>query len=57
MIDGNDGHDLLIAGDVTLAMLTMLYPTWAPPANAQSLIDSDDYIQLWDDIIEDVGFA
>ena len=57
MIDGDDGHDLLIAGDVTLAMLTMLYPAWTPPANAQTLIDSDDYIQLWDDIIEDIGFA
>ena len=56
-IDGDDGHDLLIAGDVTLTMLTMLYPTWTPPTDAQNLVDSEDYMVLWDDIIDDVGFA
>ncbi len=56
-ITGDDGGDLLIGDDVTLAMLTMIYPTWAPPANAQATIDDDDYLTLWTDIIDDQGIV
>lgn len=56
-LNGGNGGDLIISGDVTLAILTMLYPTWTPPANAQDLIDSGDQIVLWDDIIDEFGFA
>ena len=57
LINGDGGNDLLIGDDVTLAMLTMLYPTWTPPANAQTLLDDGDYWTLWDDIIDDQGIA
>ncbi len=56
-IDGDEGGDLLIGDDVTLAMLTMLYPTWTPPANAQTLLDDNNYIALWEDIIDDQGIV
>ncbi|MCV6595144.1 MAG: M10 family metallopeptidase C-terminal domain-containing protein [Silicimonas sp.] len=57
VIDGGNGADLLIGGDVTLDMLTMIFPTWTPPANAQSLIDDDDLATLWVDILDDLGIA
>ena len=57
VIDGGDGSDLLIGGDVTLDILTMIYPTWTPPPNAQSLLDDGDYSTLWDDILDDQAFA
>ncbi len=57
LINGGNGGDLLIGGDVTLAMLTMLYPAWAPPVDAQDLIDTGDYIVLWDDIVDEFSFA
>lgn len=56
-IDGGDGSDLLIGDDVTLGMLTTLYPTWTPPANAQALIDSGAYLALWGDIADEFGFV
>lgn len=57
LINGGNDSDLLIGDDVTLAMLTMLYPTWAPPANAQELLDTDQYWDLWADIIDDQGIV
>ncbi len=57
VIDGGDGSDLLIGDDVTLAMLTTLYPTWTPPADAQALIDSGSYLALWEDIADEFGFV
>ena len=57
LIEGGADGDLLIGDDVTLAMLTMLYPTWTPPANAQTLLDDGDYLTLWDDILDDQGIA
>lgn len=57
LIEGGNGGDLLIGDDVSLSMLTMLYPTWTPPANAQTLIDDGDYVVLWDDILDDLGIA
>lgn len=57
ILDGGDGADLLIGDGVTLAILTSLYPTWSPPANAQNLLDSGDVIVLWDDILQDIGLA
>ncbi|NNE88970.1 MAG: hypothetical protein HKN27_12915 [Silicimonas sp.] len=56
-IDGGSGHDLLIGDDVTLAMLTFIYPTWAPPADAQSLLDDGDYSALWAAIQDDLGLV
>lgn len=56
-IDGGDGDDLLFGGDVTLDALTMIFPTWTPPANAQDLLDNDDYATLWNDILTDQVFA
>ncbi len=57
LIEGGSGGDLLIGDDVTLAMLTMLYPTWSPPPNAQDLLDNDQYWELWADIIDDQGIV
>ena len=57
LIEGGAGGDLLIGDNVTLAVLTMLYPTWTPPANAQTLLDDGDYSTLWGDIIDDQGIA
>ncbi|MDJ0638296.1 MAG: M10 family metallopeptidase [Paracoccaceae bacterium] len=57
LINGDGGGDLLIGDDVTLAMLTMLYPTWTPPANAQTLLNDGDYWTLWEDIVDDQGIA
>ena len=57
VINGGDGGDLLIGDDVTLDILTMLYPTWTPPTNAQTLLDDGDYSTIWDDIIDDQAFA
>ncbi|MGR3514554.1 MAG: M10 family metallopeptidase C-terminal domain-containing protein [Paracoccaceae bacterium] len=57
VIDGGAGGDLLIGDDVTLDILTMLYPTWTPPANVQSLLDSGDYMILWDEITDTFNIA
>lgn len=57
VIDGGDGDDLLISGDVSLAILTMLYPDWTPPSNAQSLLDAEEYMALWQDITDDFNLA
>ena len=57
LIDGGAGGDLLIGDDLTLDMLTTLYPDWVPPADAQSLIDNGDYMVLWADIVDDFAFA
>ena len=57
LIDGGAGGDLLIGDDLTLDMLTTLYPDWVPPADAQSLIDNGDYMVLCADIVDDFAFA
>lgn len=57
LINGGTGGDLLIGDDVTLAMLTQIYPTWTPPPTAQELLDTDQYWTLWDDIIDDQGIV
>lgn len=56
-LNGGDGSDLIIGDDITLDMLTMMFPTWTPPSNAQDLIDSDDYLVLWEDITGDLQIA
>lgn len=56
-LSGGAGADLLIGGDLTLATLTMLYPTWTPPADAQTRLDAGELIALWDDILLDIGLA
>lgn len=53
LIVGGDGGDLLIGDDMVLAMLTAIYPDWTPPADAQMLIDTDQYWELWSDIVEE----
>ena len=57
LIEGGAGGDLLIGDDVTLDILALLYPTWVPTANAQTLLDDGDYVTLWDDILDDQGIA
>jgi serralysin len=57
IIDGGDGGDLLIGDDVTLDMLSSIYPTWTPPSNAQSLLDNGEYGALWADILDDQGLV
>ena len=57
LIDGGDGGDLLISGDITLDILTMIYPTWTPPADAQEMLDTDQFWLVWDDIQEDQAFV
>jgi len=54
-IDGGAGGDLLISDGVTLAMLTMVYPAWTPPADAQALIDQGELWTIWEDILSDTG--
>lgn len=57
LIDGGSGGDLLIGDDMTLDMLVMLFPTWTPPADAGARIDDGDFMVVWDDIQDDMGFA
>lgn len=57
LIEGGSGGDLLIGDDVTLSILTTLYPSWTPPNDAQALLDDGDYVTLWDDILDDLGIA
>ena len=57
VIDGGGGSDLLIGGEVTLDILTLLYPSWTPPANVQALLDNADYMTLWDDITDTFSIA
>lgn len=57
LIDGGAGGDLLIGGDLTLDILTAIYPEWTPPPDAQALLDNGDLIALWDSIIDDLAFA
>lgn len=54
-MDGGGGADLVIGGDVTLDMLMMVFPDWAPPSNAQTLLDNDSLHELWMDIVVDQG--
>lgn len=56
-IDGGNGGDLLIAGDLTLDMLLMLFPSWSPPTNAADLLASDSYFAIWEDIVDELSFA
>ncbi len=56
-IDGGTGGDLLFGDDVTLAELTLGFPTWTPPPDAQRLLDNGDCLALWDDIRTDTGIA
>ncbi len=56
-INGGDGGDLLIGDDVSLDILTTLYPTWTPPANAQTLLDDGELWVLWEDILTDTSIA
>lgn len=57
LIDGGADGDLIIGDDVTLDILSMLYPSWTPPTNAQDYIDNDELWVLWDDILADHGIA
>ena len=57
LINGGAEGDLLIGDDVTLSILTMLYPTWTPPADAQTLLDDGYYLTLWEDIQDDIGIT
>ncbi len=59
-LSGGAGDDFLIGGDIDLVMLALLFPTWTPPENAQSIIDGGDmgdFASLWDSILDDNGFA
>ena len=57
LISGGAGGDLLIGGEVSLQVLSMIYPNWTPPPEAQSWLDSGDLISLWLDILDDVPIA
>lgn len=57
LIQGGTGGDLLIGDDVTLDMLTMIYPAWTPPANAQQLLDAGELWVIWDDILTDLAIV
>lgn len=57
LIEGGAGGDLLIGDDVTLDILTMLFPTWTPLSETQSLLDDGDYSTIWDDILDDLSIA
>ena len=56
-VNGGTGGDLLFGDAVTLAELMQVYPTWTPPADAQSLLDDGDYLALWEEILADTGIA
>lgn len=53
-LSGGTGGDLIFGDDFTLADLTMLFPTWTPPADASATFESGDLLTLWDDILVDV---
>lgn len=57
LISGGTGSDLLLGGDVTLQSLIEVFPGWTPPANVQALLDSADYMALWNDIMGDIAIA
>jgi serralysin len=57
LISGDAGADLLIGGDVSLQMLSLIYPSWTPPSEAQAWLESGDLISLWLDILDDVPIA
>ena len=57
LIEGGAGGDLLIGDGLTLDILAILYPTYTPPAQAQTWLDNGDYVTLWDDILDDQGIA
>ncbi|MEO1537618.1 MAG: M10 family metallopeptidase C-terminal domain-containing protein [Pseudomonadota bacterium] len=56
-IYGGSGGDFLIGGDLTLEMLTLMFPSWIPPDEAESLIETDDYMALWSDISDTFELA
>lgn len=57
LMDGGAGDDLIVGGDVTLGILTLLYPGWTPPADAQDLVGGDHLIVLWHHILDDLALA
>lgn len=57
LLNGGDGSDVLIAGDVSLATLTLLFPSWTPPVNAQDLVGNGDVMVLWNDILDELNIA
>ncbi len=57
LINGGSGGDLLVGDDVTLDMLSLVFPTWTPPPGAQNLLDTDQYWTVWDDIAIDQGLV
>lgn len=57
LINGGSGGDLLVGDDITLDMLTMMYPAWTLDANSQTLLDTDQYRDVWNDIVDELGIA
>ena len=57
VINGGAGGDLLLGGDVSLSLLTSLFPQWTPAPDAQTALDNGDLITLWDDILDDMAIA
>lgn len=57
LIEGGSGGDLLIGDDVTLDILSLLYPAWTPAPNAQALLDEGNLLAVWNDILDDLAFA
>ncbi|MEM6464804.1 MAG: M10 family metallopeptidase C-terminal domain-containing protein, partial [Pseudomonadota bacterium] len=57
VLNGDGGSDLIVGDDVKLAMLTMLYPTWTPPADAEVRLDNGNYLSLWEDIIDELNIV
>jgi serralysin len=57
VISGDAGGDLLIGGDVSLEILSLIYPDWTPPPEAQAWLNTGDLISLWLDIQDDLPIA
>lgn len=57
LLSGGSGADLLIGGDVSLDILTSLFPAWSPPPDAQDQIDAGNLVALWTDILDDLALA
>ncbi|PWK56658.1 peptidase M10/serralysin-like protein [Silicimonas algicola] len=59
-LSGGTGDDFLIGGDIGLAMLALLFPSWTPPGDAQAILDGGDmgdFASLWDSILDGDGIA
>lgn len=57
LLNGGGGSDLIIGGDLSLGLLTQMFPGWVPPPDAQDQIDAGNLATIWADILDDMAIA